>query len=104
MTQNEESVSFSNIAATTSPFVIKGGRYLVGIKASNYGTVKLQQLAQDGSTYLDLKLVADAGTDIVTGSWAADGAKAFDLAAGQYRLTVASATAIYASITRVPLA
>lgn len=101
-----ESIKFSNIAATTSPFVLVGGCYMVNCKATGYGTIKLQVLGPDGVTYLDIKQAFDnAGTeqDDVIGTFAADGSKVLALAPGQYRLTVASCTAIYVTVTRVPL-
>jgi hypothetical protein len=105
-----QSVQFSNISASTLPFVIDGGRYGVSVVGSNFGTVKLQQLAIDGSTYLDIKAGFEksdgtGGTedDLVIGTFAANGYKVFDLAPGRYRLTIGSATAVYAAITRVPL-
>jgi hypothetical protein len=105
-----QSIQFSGISASTIPFVIEGGRYGVGVMGSNFGTVKLQQLALDGTTYLDLKAgyeKADGtgGTedDLVIGTFAANGYKVFDLAPGKYRITIGSATAVSVAITRVPL-
>lgn len=97
----------SNVAATTAAFELRGGRYACSVKASNYGTVKLQMLALDKTTYLDLKQAYSDGsagteTDLVIGTFGADGTKVFDLASGIYRLTVASCTAIYASVARIP--
>jgi hypothetical protein len=45
-----ESVAFSNISTTTSPFTLKGGTYSFITRATSYGTtVQLQTLAPDGS-------------------------------------------------------
>jgi hypothetical protein len=99
----------SNISATTAAFSLQGGRYAACVMGSNFGTVKLQMLAADGSTMVDLKAPFDkpdgtGGTeeDLVIGTFAANGTKVFDLPPGQYKLTVSSATAVYASITRIP--
>ena len=45
-------VAFSNIQATTSPFTLDGGRYALELIGSTLGTVTLQRLGPDGSTYL----------------------------------------------------
>jgi hypothetical protein len=55
--------------------------------------VKLQRLGADGSTYLSVS----SGTDFT-----AAGYQTVDLPAGQYRFTIATASAVYASIARVP--
>jgi hypothetical protein len=103
----EESIKFSNISATTNPFELKGGAYLVAVSGTfGGGSVKLQILGQDGSTYLDLKQPFDnAGTeqDDVIGTFSSNGAKLLPIAPGQYRLTITTATAVYASITRAPI-
>lgn len=104
----EENIKFSNIAATTSPFTIKGGGYLVSVSATfGGGSVKLQILGPDGTTYLDIKQPFDnAGTeqDDVISTWSANGAKLMPLCAGQYRLTITTATAVYANVTRIVMA
>jgi len=103
-----ENIKFSNITVTTSPFILVGGGYLVSISATfGGGSVKLQVLGPDGSTYLDIKQPFDnAGTeqDDVISTWSANGAKLMPLGPGQYRLTIATATAVYANIDRIPMA
>lgn len=103
----EENLKFANISATTNPFVIKGGGYLISISATfGGGSVKFQILGPDGSTYLDIKMPFDnAGTeqDDAVSTWSANGAKLLPLCPGQYRLTITTATAVYANVTRVPL-
>lgn len=70
--------SFSNIAATTAAFQLGGGKYGVRCKASTYGTVTLQVLLDDGTTYVT------AAT-----AFSADGFSVVDLPAGTYRFAVA---------------
>jgi hypothetical protein len=108
---HHEAVQFSNVAATQQFVLVEGGRYLATVVASNFGTVKLQVLGGDGSTYLDIKRSFDkpdgtGGTeeDLIVGTFAANGAKLLDLPPGSYQFAVASATAVYAVIARVPLA
>jgi hypothetical protein len=55
--------------------------------------VKLQTLGPDGSTWLSLSTATD---------FAAAGYAVIDLPAGQYRFTIATATAVFASVYRVP--
>jgi hypothetical protein len=75
---SRESFQFSNISATTAAFNLMGGRYGITCKASTYGTVTLQILAFDATTYLT------AATAI-----AADGVAIVDLPAGVYRFALA---------------
>ena len=87
--------SFSNISATTAQFTLKGGTYMVAAVATfNAGSVELQILGPDGSTFLSaptpLKLTA-AGT--ITGQ----------LPPGQYRFTIATATAVFCSVAGIPV-
>lgn len=109
---NQEAVSFSNISASTAAFSLTlGGAYAVSVKGSNFGTVTLQKFGPDSTTWLDLKAAFDkpdgtGGTeeDLVIGAFAADGDKVFTLSPGKYRFTISSATAVYASIVRCPMA
>lgn len=107
--RSTDSYFASSIAATTASFPLAGGRYAVAVVATfGGGSVKFQMLGPDNSTYLDVKQAYSDGsagteTDLVIGTFLAAGMKVFDIPPGQYRLTVATATAIYAAITRVPL-
>lgn len=98
--------AFSNISATTSPFQLQGGIYSVDVVATfGGGTVKLQKLAQDNSTYVDLQAAfpnAGVEVDLVVGNFSAAGNKVFALAQGTYRLTIATATAVFVNISRIP--
>jgi len=87
-----ESFQFANIAATTAQFQVKGGTYLLTVHATfGGGSVQMQTLAGDGATWLLL------GTSIT-----ADGTQSFTLPPGAYRIAIATATAVYANLTRVP--
>lgn len=82
--------AFINFAATTSAFDLRGGHYGFTIKATwGGGTVKIQRLAADGSSYVDVK------------SYTADGYDALSLPIGTYKLAVTTATEIYADLTSV---
>ena len=94
MSRARDSQAFSNISASTAGFQLVGGKYGTDVVATfGGGSVKLQRLAADGSTYLSVS----SGTDFT-----AAGYQTIDLPAGQYRFTIATATAVYASIARVP--
>jgi hypothetical protein len=94
MARAGEAVSFSNIAATTAPFVLRGGEYGVSCTATfSAGTVKLQRLAGDGVTYVSVSAATD---------FAAAGYSPQYLPAGTYRWTIATATAVYAEVVRIP--
>jgi hypothetical protein len=73
-----EAKAFSNISATTAAFGLGGGKYSFLVKASTYGTVSLQVLAADATTWLTALT-----------AFAADGFAVVDLPPGQYRVAVA---------------
>lgn len=90
-TAGSESVTFSNIAATTASFDLHGGQYGVMVSATfSSGSVTLQRLALDLTTYVT-----------VLTAFSANGYATVNLPSGTYRLTVATATAIYAEIKSV---
>lgn len=85
-----------------------GGKFQVSVVATNIsGTnnVELQVLGPDGSTWLSIyDAFNNAGTeaDLKVGVFGANGAKNLDLAPGQYRFVMTTATALFANISRVP--
>jgi len=86
--------SESNISATTSAFFLQGGLYGANVVATfGGGSVKLQILAGDGSTYSSVSSATD---------FTAAGYATVNLPPGQYRWTIATATAVYAVVTRIP--
>jgi len=88
----QEAVKFENIAATTSAFVLNGGKYQFAVAATfGGGSVGIEMLGPNGSSWL---LVATALT--------AAGVATYDLPPGQYRVVIATATAVYVTIVRVP--
>lgn len=103
----QESVKFDNINATTAPFTLTlGGYYNCNISGATFGTVELQQLAEDNVTWISLKFAfnnAGVEADLVIGSFGANGMKPFILAPGTYRFAIAGATLVYASLTRCPI-
>lgn len=89
-----DSQKFSNISATTSYFTLYGGYYKLAVVATwGGGSVKLYMLGPN-----DVALEVDSTNT----SFTADGHGNAALPPGQYRLTVATASAIYASIVRIP--
>ena len=59
----------------TATFNLKGGMYAVDVIASTYGTVTLQRLGPDGTTYLT-----------VLTAFSANGSATAYLSAGKYKL------------------
>ncbi len=89
-----DGASFSNISATTAAFTLDGGKYGVDVGATfGGGSVKLQKQLADGSTYVSVSSATD---------FTAAGYAAVDLPTGSYRLTIATASAVYANIRRIP--
>lgn len=88
-----ESIRFANISATTAPFALQGGKYGVFVNGTwGGGSAALQGLMADGTTYFT-----------VLTAFTADGYAAVDLAPGQYKITIVTASGVYASITRIPV-
>lgn len=86
-----EKVAFSNIAATTAAFNLRGGQYAVDVVATfGGGSVTLQKLAGDGSTYVTCLT-----------AFTAAGYATVNLPSGTYRFAIATATAVYATLTAV---
>jgi hypothetical protein len=93
MYNKQNSKSFSNISATTAPFTMRGGNYGITVTAgANWGggSVGLQRLSADGSTFVD----------VVT-PFTADGMANINLPPGTYQITVATATGVYVDVTSV---
>jgi len=88
-----ESFAWSNISATPSQFSILGGTYALDAVATwSTGSVKLQRVGPDGSTLID------AATSMTANGTSG----ALSLTPGKYQLTITTATAVYASLTRIP--
>lgn len=93
--RGQQAVSFSNISATTAAFTLRGGAYTLDVQATfGGGSVTLQRLGPDGTNYI----TADAAASVT----AAGTTGAMALPPGQYRLLVTTATAVYATVARVP--
>lgn len=86
-----EKNTFSNISATTATFTLRGGQYGVMVNATfGGGSVTLQRLSLDGSTYVT-----------VLTAFSAAGYATVNLPSGTYRLTIATATAVYAEVLSI---
>jgi hypothetical protein len=85
---------FQNVAATTAQFPLRGGKYGIDATATfGGGSVKFQKLLGDGVTFQSVSSATD---------FTAAGYAVIDLPPGQYRFTIATATAVFAAVTRVP--
>jgi hypothetical protein len=88
-----DGATFKNISATTAAFELQGGTYGVFVTATwGGGNVALNGVGPDGST---LAPVMTALT--------ANGYASVVIPAGMYKFAVTTATAVYASVYRVPL-
>lgn len=104
---HQEAVSWSNISASKQFELTLGGRFLFIASATwGGGSAKIQALSQDGSTYVDIFGAfdaTDAEQNVAINTLTANGALVLDLPPGSYQLTIATASAVYASVARVPL-
>jgi hypothetical protein len=90
-----DSQLFSNISATTSPFVLHGGYYLIsGVATWGGGNVELKMLGPDQSTYLSLPTALKL---------TANGTIAGYLPPGTYEFVVTTSTGVYVSVAGVPI-
>ena len=82
---------YTNISATTAAFTLPSGLYGVTVTATfGGGSVTLQRLAADGSTYVTCLT-----------AFTAAGYATVNLPAGTYRFTIATATAVYVDIAAI---
>jgi hypothetical protein len=94
MPTSAEGKSFLNISATTAAFTLQGGKYAAcAVATFGGGSVKLQTLLADGSTWQSVS----SATDFTTAGYGV-----VDLPPGQYRFTIAAATAVFCAVVRVP--
>lgn len=94
MPTSSEGQFFSNISASTAKFTLRGGKYGVDAMATfGGGSVKFQKLLGDGSTLQSVSTATD---------FTAAGYAVIDLPPGQYQFTIATATAVYCAVTRIP--
>jgi hypothetical protein len=89
-----DSKTFSNISATTAPFNLKGGNYQVcAVATFGGGSVKLETLGPDGSTYLPVNSATSLSANGCGNTYAAP---------GQFEIVIATATAVYVSVAAIP--
>jgi|SRR5271156_2290790 len=86
-----ELFAYKNVSATQGPFTLRGGQYAVTVLATwGGGSVTLQRLGDDGSTYITCLT-----------AFSANGYATVNLPSGTYQLAVATATAVYVDVTSV---
>jgi hypothetical protein len=87
-----DTVKFSNIGATTALFTLRGGRYAIMGAATGAGTMGLQMLLPDGTSLIAAHTAFAATTGFVIA----------ELPPGQYQFVIATFTAVFATICRIP--
>lgn len=87
-----ELFAYKNVSATQGPFTLRGGNYAVTVLAGSWssGSVTLQRLGDDGSTYITCLT-----------AFSANGYATVNLPSGTYQFAIASATGVYVDITSV---
>lgn len=92
MATSSEAVQFTNIAATTAAFQLKGGKYAIMAAATGSGTMGLQMQLPDGTSFIAVHTAFAATTGLIV----------VDLPPGQYKFVIATFTAVFATICRIP--
>lgn len=88
-------VVYTNQApGTIGPFALRGGNYWIETLSTGAGTIDLKKLGPDGATY----------TARITQITATAGQQTISLPPGTYEWVVATFTANYLEITRIPTA
>lgn len=91
--ENAETILYQNVApGTIGPFELRGGKYWIETKSTGTGTIDLKRRGPDGSTF----------TARITQITATAGQQTIDLPPGSYEWVVATFTANYLEITRIP--
>lgn len=84
---------FNNAAAGTATFELKGGAYAFIFLGTGTGTVDMSVLGPDGVTYVACGLTQITATT---------GFQTLTLPPGQYRVVIATFTANYVRVVRIP--
>jgi hypothetical protein len=87
-----EAFLFSNIGVTSAAFTLRGGKYAIASTATGAGTMGLQMVGPDGSTLVPVHAVFAT----------TNGYAVVDLPPGQYKYFIATFTAVFAMIARIP--
>lgn len=83
--------SFSNLSVTPAAFMLSGGLYgVTAVATFGGGSITLQRLAADDSTYVTCLT-----------AFTAAGYATVSLPPGTYKLTIATATAVYADVVAI---
>ena len=87
----------------TGPLVLQGGIYEVEIDCTGTPALTVAKLGPDGVTWTNRYITPDAAQGTPAASLVASGASGkLVLPPGNYRVAVATSTANYVSLTRVP--
>lgn len=86
----EQPINLTGVTANTANFTLRGGQYGVTVTATVFGTITLQKLAPDGTTFIT-----------VLTAFAAAGYANVNLPSGTYRFTVAGVTAGQINLTSI---
>jgi hypothetical protein len=94
MSRNAQGImtnGFNLGSANSAVFSLYGGLYALDVVASGSGSVTLERLGPDGSTFISTALTLSA-TGTIQGQ----------LPPGEYKLVVATLTAVYACVVEIP--
>jgi hypothetical protein len=88
----QEAITWNNLSSTPANFQLGGGNYALDVVATwGGGSVTLKKMSQDGVTAIQ-----------ALAPFTANGVQLVSLPVGTYQLTITTATAVYARISRIP--
>lgn len=90
--------------ADTTGFLLQGGTYQVSIVCTGTPALEVDQLGPDSATWIELYLQPDSAPGTPTQTLVTSGIAAkFTVPPGKYRVKVATSTANYVRLTRIPM-
>lgn len=94
-----DGIQFTGISASTAPFRLKGGRYVLAATATfGGGSIAVQMLMHDGATWVTPLNIAGSANTLT-----AAGTQVVDLPPGQYKIVIVTASAVTVSLSSIPI-
>lgn len=92
MATETEAFTFKGISATPAAFNIRGGQYALIVTGTTVGSVQLQMLSADGSTFAPVGAAITAA-GVTSPTW---------LPPGQCQISLSGSTSVNLTLARIP--